>query len=558
MFKGHPKGLFVLFFSNMGERFGYYTMLAIFTLFLQDHFGMGEADAASIYGYFLAAIYIAPMLGGIIADAGLGYGKTITLGIITMGVGYFLLAQPIMAGTVNAEKLSIYIALGVISLGVGLFKGNLTVIVGNLYEDSKITHLRDAAFNIFYMGINIGAMFAPHIARYLKNMMMEGEGFVYDSAMPRICNDIIAGKSLTDVNLQKITDLAQAKGVAVSDFATNYLHALTQGYQWGFAAAGISMVISIAIFIGFKKYYKQGDYLQKDKVASGEAVELTPKQTKDRILALSLVFLVVIFFWMAFHQNGSTLTFFAKNYTNLHASKFTFLLFNIPTLLAIFATILGIAAMVNKQAKAKIKAIGAAFAIAGVSFIIYNLNKIESGDNLIAPELFQSFNPMFVVFLTPVIVGFFAWLHKHSKEPSAPSKIGIGMVITAIGFSIMMMGSFGMPSVKALGGNALDPSLATTPYLLISTYFTLTVAELFLSPMGLSFVAKVSPPKLRGTMQAGWLGATAIGNYLAGFVGRFYQNWELWQFFALLIAVCAASAIIMFSIMGIVKRASES
>ena len=217
------------------------------------------------------------------------------------------------------------------------------------------------------------------------------------------------------------------------------------------------MLISIVIFIAFKKYYKEADYMQKDKIKTGSDVELTPKQTRDRILALLLVFVIVIFFWMAFHQNGSTLTFFAKNYTNLSASKFTFLLFNIPSLLAIFAVILGAVAIFNKASKAKFKALGAGFAVAGAAYLIYML-KVTSGDK-IAPELFQSFNPMFVVFLTPVVVGFFAWLHNKHTEPSAPSKIGIGMVITAIGFAIMMYASYTLPSVKELGGNAIDQSM---------------------------------------------------------------------------------------------------
>jgi len=526
-------------------------MLAIFTLFLQDHFGWDETRAAGLYGIFLAAIYFAPMLGGIIADAWLGYGKTVTIGIITMGVGYALLSQT------GADPTSMYIALAIIALGVGFFKGNLVVIVGNLYENSKIGHLRDSAFNIFYMGINIGAMFAPHVARYLKNLMMSHAGFTYNSAIPKIANDVIAGNPVTSENLQKIQQMAGTTDMAsLSSFAHNYLNALAHGYNWGFAAAGISMLISIVIFIAFKKYYKEADYMQKDKIKTGSDVELTPKQTRDRILALLLVFVIVIFFWMAFHQNGSTLTFFAKNYTNLSASKFTFLLFNIPSLLAIFAVILGAVAIFNKASKAKFKALGAGFAVAGAAYLIYML-KVTSGDK-IAPELFQSFNPMFVVFLTPVVVGFFAWLHNKHTEPSAPSKIGIGMVITAIGFAIMMYASYTLPSVKELGGNAIDQSMAVSPYWLISTYFTLTVAELFLSPMGLSFVSKVAPPKLRGTMQAGWLSATAIGNYLAGFIGRFYKNWELWQFFLLLVVVAALSAIIMFSIIHIIKRAATS
>jgi POT family proton-dependent oligopeptide transporter len=260
---------------------------------------------------------------------------------------------------------------------------------------------------------------------------------------------------------------------------------------------------------------------------------------------------------MAFHQNGSALTGFAKNYTNLHVSKYTYLLFSIPTLLAIFASILGFFAIINKTAQTKFKAIGAAFLIGGIGYIAYTLNTLP--DTLrIDPELFQSFNPMFVVWLTPVMVGFFAYLSKRGKEPSAPTKIGIGMMITAFAYVIMLISSLGLPSVGALGGNTVDAGLAISPYWLINTYLTLTIAELFLSPMGLSFVAKVAPPKLRGLMQGGWLAATAIGNYAAGFVGRFYQNWELWEFFVLLAGLAALSGFIMFSILKIVNRASQS
>ena len=165
---------------------------------------------------------------------------------------------------------------------------------------------------------------------------------------------------------------------------------------------------------------------------------------------------------------------------------------------------------------------------------------------------------MFVVWLTPVMIGYFAYLAKRSKEPTAPAKIGIGMLITAAAYVIMIGASTMLPSVSSLGGNAVDSALAVSPYFLIGTYFTLTIAELFLSPMGLSFVAKVSPPKMRGLMQGGWLAATAIGNYAAGYVGRFYQSWELWQFFLLLVVLAAVSGFIMFSILKIVNRASTS
>jgi POT family proton-dependent oligopeptide transporter len=553
MFKGHPKGLFVLALSNMGERFGYYTMLAIFSLFLQDHYGMDEGAASSLYGIFLAGIYFLPLLGGIIADGGLGYGRTITLGSVVMFIGYILLSQA------QNNMALLYIALTVIALGVGFFKGNLAVIVGNLYEKADVSKYRDAAFSVFYMFINIGAFFAPHLAGYLKMTILENAGFTYDPSMPKIAHDVLNNIPNAD-QINKITQVAG--GVDIKVYAQHYIDAISNGYSWGFAAAGVSMLISLAIFLIFRKTYKEADYLHKNKKASDVPVqELTRKQTNDRILALILVFVIVIFFWMAFHQNGSTLTFFAKNYTNLAVSKLTYLIFYIPSLLSIFAVILGLITILNKKAKLIYKSLGGLFALIGAGLLIYFYNKFDNKE--VGPELFQSFNPMFVVFLTPLVVGFFTLLRNRGKEPTPPVKIGYGMFITAIGFALMLFASFGLPSVSLLGGNAITAnpqyaSLAVSPYWLISTYFTLTIAELFLSPMGLSFVAKVAPPKIRGTMQAGWLAATAIGNYLAGFIGRFYKSWELWQFFTLVILLSLISGIIMFSIMKIINRTSQS
>lgn len=549
MFKGQPKGLFVLAFSNMGERFGYYTMLAIFTLFLQDYFGWGEDKAANLYGYFLAGIYILPMIGGIVADKLLGYGKTVMLGIVIMGVGYVLLSQT------TTHLLPMYFALAVIALGVGLFKGNLAVIVGNLYEKAEIGHLRDAAFNIFYMFINIGAFFAPHLASWLKDKMLISSGFVYDAAIPRIAHDIISGNA--GATNARLAEWAQIKGISLAEVSQQYIDALSSGYKLGFLAAAVSMVISLAIFLIFKKHYAYADYTANKPKGNAVVVELTGKQTRDRIVALLLVFVIVIFFWMAFHQNGSTLTFFAKNYTAQSVGKLTYLLFTIPSLLSIFVVILGGFGLLNKQGTVKFKITSGAFALAGLGYIAYLLSQL-SDHNPIAPELFQAFNPMFVVFMTPVIIGIFSYLNKRKREPSAPAKIGFGMTITAIGFGILLYASWGLPSIFTLGGNAIDAGSAVSPYFLISTYFTLTIAELCLSPMGLSFVSKVAPPKWRGTMQAGWLGATAIGNYFAGFIGRFYKSWELWQFFLFLVIISLVSAAIMFAIMRIVNKASNS
>jgi POT family proton-dependent oligopeptide transporter len=499
MFKGHPKGLYVLFFTEMWERFGFYTMLSIFVYYMQENFDWDATTATNVYGIFLAGVYITPIIGGWLADNFLGYGKTITLGAIVMGIGYFMMAVP------TSSPLQLYIALVVVCVGNGLFKANISVLVGNLYAHSQGS-LKDAGYNIFYMGINIGAFYAPMAASGIKRFVME-----------------------------------------------NFNVTLAEGYNAGFAVAAGGMVISLLIFLIFKKYYANADYRAKETENVDVDVVLTKSQEKERIIALLTIFAIVIFFWMAFHQNGSALSLFARDYTDVFVGKFTYLLFDVIGLHAILFVLLGgSAAFVSKSTKAK--GIGALFAAIGLIVIIIKLNTL-GGQNEIAPEQFQSFNPMFIVLLTPIMVGWFGYLNKKGREPSSPAKIGIGMIITGLAYIIMVIAVTGLPSMLSLDGGS--SSITVSAYWLMGTYFTLTIAELHLSPMGLSFVSKVSPPKMKGLMMGGWFGATAIGNYLSGFVGRFYQNWELWQFFLLLVITSFFAALILRMFLKKLKHATE-
>ena len=281
MFKGQPKGLYALALANTGERFGYYTMLAILALLMQARFGWSEAAAGQVYAIFLAGVYFMPLVGGIIADK-IGYGKCVVIGITVMFLGYLSLALPTGNGT--AAKLVMFAGLALVAVGTGLFKGNLQVLVGNLYDDPRYSAKRDSAFSLFYMAINIGAMFAPAMARKITETMLGRQGFVYDAA----CQD------------------------------PAYLDALSGAYGLCFGVACVSLILSVAIYFACRSWFKHADVTAKQaKAAAAPVEELTPKQTKDRLVALFLVFAVVIFFWMAFHQNGSALTFFAKNYTDL-------------------------------------------------------------------------------------------------------------------------------------------------------------------------------------------------------------------------------------------------
>jgi len=555
MFKGHPKGLYVAFFANMGERFGYYTMLAIFVLYLQSKFGWSATQAGHVYGGFLFGIYFLPLLGGYLADNVFGYGKTIVLGVVVMFIGYLMLAMP------GTGEWFIYGALAVISLGTGLFKGNLQALVGNLYDEAKYNKLRDSAFNIFYMGINIGAFFAPSAARGMRSWVMKIKGLDYQAAIPDLAHKYLNGTLESTTQLEQFAKSQMGSSFTnLTDFSHYYIKSISEAYNSGFAIAAISMIMSVVIFLAFRKYYKHADVTHKQQKAnqSETLVELTPKQTKDRLVALGLVFIVVMFFWMAFHQNGFTLTIFARDYTVSAVSKGTAVIFNLTTFLPVLLAILGIVLLLGKGNSGKTKLIGAIVAVVSASVAYYTISQLQPEGNPISPEIFQQFNPIFIVFLTPVIIGYFAYLRKRDKEPSSPKKIGIGMIITAVGFLIMVIASRGLMSPHDLAEQGGVSDTLRSPYWLIGTYFTLTIAELFLSPIGISFVSKVAPPQYKGLAQGGWLGATAIGNLMAGLIGPFWDIWELWQFFILLVALTLLSAIFIFSILKLLERAVNS
>ena len=555
MFKGHPKGLYVAFFANMGERFGYYTMLAIFVLYLQSKFGWTTTQAGHIYGIFLFGIYFLPLLGGYIADNFLGYGKTILIGIVVMFSGYALLAMP------GTSEYFIYLALAVISLGTGFFKGNLQALVGNMYDDPKYSKLRDSAFNLFYMGINIGAFFAPSAAGGMRNWILGRSGFTYNSAIPDLAHKFLNHTLDNTTQLEQFAHTqAGGKFTDLTVFCNEYIASISQAYNAGFAVAALSMIASLLIFIGFRKYYKSADVTHKQQKAANAAnvVSLTPGQTKDRLVALGLVFFVVMFFWMAFHQNGFTLTIFARDYTVSSVSQGSAIIFNLATFLPLLIAILGIVLLIGKANSAKTKITGAVIAVASIIVAYFTIGQLQPDKNPISPEIFQQFNPIFIVFLTPIIIGYFAYLRKNDKEPSSPKKIGIGMLITAVGFLIMVIASQGLmsPAELAVKGGVSDT--LRSPYWLIGTYFTLTIAELFLSPIGISFVSKVAPPQFKGLAQGGWFGATAIGNLMAGFIGPFWDKWQLWQFFMLLVGLTILSAVFIFSILKRLERATNS
>ena len=550
MFEGQPKGLYALALANTGERFGYYTMLAIFTLFLQAKFGFTATVTSNIFAGFLALVYFLPVVGGILADK-FGFGKMVTSGIVVMFLGYVCLAIP--TGN-NAVGIAAMIgSLFLIALGTGLFKGNLQVMVGNLYDDPKYSAKRDTAFSIFYMAINVGALFAPTAAEKITTWYMGKSGLTYNGDIPALAHQYLDG-SLTGDALSKFTDLAAQQGAAtdaasLTAFANDYITCLATSYHWGFAVACVSLIISMLIYVFGRKTFKHADVNVKQAANDDNkaaVAELSPEETKSRIVALCLVFAVVIFFWMAFHQNGLTLTFFARDYTAASAEGLNRIGFDVWNLVLIAIAVYGLFAIFQSE-KSKGKTIATVVTVAALALLYFNYQSMGETPIEILPQKFQQFNPFFVVALTPVSMAVFGALAKSGKEPSAPRKIGIGMFIAAVGFSIMAIGSLGLPTPNELSTATGD--YRVTPNLLISTYLVLTFAELFLSPMGISFVSKVAPPKYKGLMMGGWFAATAVGNYLVSIIGMLWGGLPLYVLWCILIALCLLSAVFIFSIM---------
>jgi len=507
MFDNQPKGLYALALANTGERFGYYTMLAIFALFMQAKFGWAEATAGQVYAAFLAVVYFAPLFGGMIADK-IGYGKCVSIGMVVMFLGYLGLAIPTGADTTG--MVAMFAGLTCVSLGTGLFKGNLQVLVGNLYDDPKYSDKRDSAFSLFYMAINLGSMFAPSMAKWITNQHLSAYGFVYDAA----------------------------------NQSPEYLEALYSGYGLCFGVACVSLVLSAAIYFGFRSWFKHADVTAHQVAQTEQAVVLTPKQEKDRITALLLVFGVVIFFWMAFHQNGAALTFFAKKYTNLAITGPTRIGFNVFSLFLIAASVY--TGFATFQAKVKRNRVICALATlvlwAGAIALYWNMSDPVAAQ----PSDFQQFNPFFVVALTPFSMAFFGALERKGKAVSAPARIAWGMLVAGIGFALITVASVGLISPMDLGTGTQS---ILSPSWLISTYFTLTIAELLLSPMGISFVSKVAPPRFKGLMMGGWFVATAIGNYLSSIPSMLWNRIPLIYNWAILIALCVISAVVMFALL---------
>lgn len=519
MFKNHPKGLLGAALSNMGERFGYYIMNAVLALFLVSKFGLSDQEGTIIYSFFYAGIYALSLVGGIIADRLNNYKGTIQTGLMIMATGYILLSIPILATSENHALLLTFtcVALFLIAFGNGLFKGNLQAIVGQMYDNLELEAAkkgeqelkdakakRDPGFQIFYVFINIGGLIAPFVAPLLRSWWLGTKGLAYNAKLPELCHQYIKeGSAMGAEQLQNMQELITKVGGTVSAdltaFCTEYLDVFNTGVHYSFIASVTAMLISLVIFFASKRIFPNPIKVKKE--VEGYTKEEKMKmatEIKQRIFALFAVLGIAVFFWFSFHQNGTSLSFFARD------------------------------------------------------FVV---------TSSIPPEIWQAINPFFVITLTPFIIWIFARMKRKGKEISTPRKIVIGMGIAALAFLFMIIISQlkNYPSGDEFRSmsESVSEGLKAGPWVLIVLYFFMTVAELFISPLGLSFVSKVAPKNLLGFCQGLWLAATAVGNGLLWIGPLLYNKYPIWICWTVFAVLCAVSMLVMLSMVKWLERIAK-
>ena len=406
----HPPGLYVLFFTEMWERYSFYSMMAILILYMNESLHFSVAHAGRVYGMYQAGVYLMPVAGGLLADRWLGFIKAIIVGGVLMMFGHLVL---------GVEALPFFYAgLVLLAAGSGLLKPNVSTLVGNLYRDRP--QLRDQGFNIYYMGVNIGAFVSPLTVAWLR---------------------------------------------------AHY------GWSVAFMSAAVAMVFSLITFISFKGYVTEAAMKVDDRAT--ESTTLPPAEVRSRVITLLAIFGLSLVFWIAFYQIFFTFTLWARDSTATSWS----------------------------------------------------------------PETFQTFEPLGVILLSPVLVALWAWLQRRDAEPSTPVKMLLGVVLVAAAFALL--GYAGM-----IGGNTGRVS----PLWLISANILIAIGEIALSPMGMSLVNRLSPPTMRGLMMGGWFASLGIGGYLSGAIGRYWDILPHSQFFFMVVGILIAVAVPLSLLIPQIKR----
>ena len=539
MWKKHPRALPFLFFSEMWERFGYYLMIGIFTLYLKDvkeGFAMTEAESADLYGTFIGLVFLTPFLGGLLADRYLGYRRSIIIGGIMMGIGYLLM------GVHNLTVL--YIAMTLVIFGNGFFKPNISTLLGNVYTTPQHIHQKDEGYNIFYMGINIGAF----ICNFFGAVLYITYGWAYAFAAAGVgmfigviiflsgtkhyaAYDIRKGVQEGDMSFTRIVML-----ILVPSVIAGVIGWLIPGDFFGSDSTDAFIFACIPVIYFYTSLYIRAE-----------------KSEKRPIAALLAIFAVVVLFWAVFKQNGSALNTWADRYTDREVTGTTEKVFE----KLIFAQTI----TYKKDSVAKYddqfriqKENGKV--IKEFNYPVYFKNvAIEKHPaenekiNVWSTNLSQSINPGWVILLTPLIVAFFAFLRRKGKEPSTPTKIAFGLLFSALSVFVMIA------AVKS-GNNGTEK---VSVLWLIGSYGVISIGELLLSPMGLSIVSKLSPVRITSLMMGGWFVSTSIGNKLSGVLASMWDKYEdktnyFWLNFFLLLGAAIVCFAMLKWLNGIMKE----
>ena len=528
MWKSHPKALPFLFLSEMWERFGYYLMIGIFTLYLKDveaGFAMTEKEASDLYGTFIALVFLTPFIGGLVADRYLGYKNSIVIGGILMGIGYF------MMGIHNITSL--YIAMTFVIVGNGFFKPNISALLGNFYSEDQYKEKKDEGYNIFYMGINVGAFICNFFGAALQIML----GWQYAFMAAGV--GMFVGVIIFLMGTKHYGNKTDKKGTQEGDmpFYKIVLFILLPSVIFGVIGW---MLKGVASETNLDSYVFGSDSTDAFIFACIPVIFFYASlyfkaKTEDKrpIGALLSIFAVVILFWAVFKLNGSALTTWADRYTDKEISGTTKTVFNGLKL-----------SKEIEYKKASTELYDESFRLQKVNGVvqktvdypIYFRNvakeKLPTEGATIsiwATNLSQSINPGWVIILTPLIVAFFTFLRSRKKEPSTPTKIAFGLLISALSVLVMV-------AAVHIGGNGAEK---VSVWWLVANYGVITIGELFLSPMGLSVVSKLSPTNITSLMMGGWFLSTSIGNKLSGVLASMWDTYEdktdfFWVNFSLL------------------------
>jgi len=411
----HPRGLFVLFFTEMWERFSYYGMRSLLVYYMIKHLQFTQEHSSRIYGLYTGFVYFTPLFGGMLADRLLGQRRTVIVGGVLMAIGHFLMAF---------ESL-FYPALLFLIFGNGAFKPNISTQVGALYPPGD--HRRDRAFSLFYMGINLGAFFSPLVCGTLG---------------------------------EKI------------------------GFHWGFAAAGVGMVIGLIVYLSGQKHLAPDLIMQKER-SRKQSPEPMTRADWMKVGAIFSMMALTIVFWSVYEQQGNTMALWADA----------------------------------------------------------NTDRMILGWEMPA-SWFQSFNPLMIFIFVPVLNLFWSGQDRKGREPSSIAKMGIGCILLAVGFLILI------PPAREL---AVHPRASL--WWLFACTFVLTLGEIYLSPIGLSLVTKIAPARIVSMMMGVWFLSSFFGNYLSGYLGTFWEKMPRENFFLLMFSLSFAAGLLFFALLKPLKKA---